>query len=375
MKLFSIVLKISLIIILGVSIFAIYIYHTAKNNSFKSYYNGHITDHFDGKKFHNIKKNTLKTNDKTVFNYFKNKLLGKGAIWPSNIKVDSVDPREIMNKSNSDSIFLVNHATILLNINGYNVLTDPIWSEYASPLQFLGPKRKADPGIKFDELPRIDLVLISHNHYDHLDSGTVRKLVKDHNPLFIIGLGVKGNLLNMGVSQDKIIELDWWDDYDFVNSKLNKEQILNITFTPAQHFSSRFLDDKNSTLWGGFVIKSNNKTIYFAGDTGYDIDLFSDIKQKFHKVDISLLPIGAYKPYSFRYVHMNPEEAVKASKLLGSKINIPIHYGTFILSFENYEDPILDLNRALKDHKLNPNHFSILKNGDYIILDKQENKK
>ncbi len=361
-------LKICTIIILIILFSLVLIFHLANKNSYKNYYYGKITDHFDGAKFHNFKSNTLKTNDKVLLNYFKNKLLGKGAIWPKNINVNYTNPINIINKNNFDIIFFINHATNLINIANYNILTDPIWSNYASPLQFLGPKRRAKPGVKFDDLPKIDIILISHSHYDHLDSQTIKRLVKSHNPIFIVGLGVGGILSQIGVPQNKIIELDWWENFKFPNSQLNNSKFLEITYVPAQHFSSRFLDDKNSTLWGGFVIKSSNKKIYFAGDTGFDSDQFHEIRKKFEVIDVSLLPIGAYKPDSFRYVHMNPEEAVKASMILESKINIPIHFGTFILSFENYYDPVLDLTKSLNKYNLDLNHFSILKNGEYKIL-------
>jgi L-ascorbate metabolism protein UlaG (beta-lactamase superfamily) len=340
------------------------IFFLAKKNAHRSYYKGSITNHFDGEKFHNLKKNDSKTNDKVVLNYFKKKLLGESASWPSKIAVNSINPLKILN-DNNDVIFLINHATTLIKTSNYNILTDPIWSNCTSPVKFIGPRRKADPGIRFEDLPEIHIVLISHNHYDHLDLSTIKMLIKNHDPVFIVGLGVGGTLSQMGVKKDKIIELDWWQNFNHQDISKSIKSNLEITFVPAQHFSSRFFDDKNSTLWGGFTIKSENRTIYFAGDTGYDSEQFAQIREKIGKINVSILPIGAYKPDSFRYVHMNPDEAVKASILLGSEVNIPMHYGTFILSFENYEDPIRDLYLSLKKHNLPKDHFSILKNGEY----------
>ena len=345
-------------------LFVLAIFFLAKENSHRSYYKGSVTDHFNGENFYNLKKNDAKTNDKVVLNYLKNKLLGRSADWPNKIEVNQIHPSKILDV-NDEVIFLINHATTLIKTSNYNILTDPMWSDYASPVKFLGPIRRAAAGIKFEDLPEIDVVLISHNHYDHLDSYTIKMLIKNHDPVFIVGLGVGGTLLQIGVKKEKIIELDWWENFHHKGKVAPKDNVLEISFVPAQHFSSRFFDDKNTTLWGGFTIKSSSRTIYFAGDTGYDSEQFLQIREKIGKIDVSLLPIGAYKPDSFRYVHMNPDEAVKASIILGSSSNIPIHYGTFILSFENYDDPINDLYLSLKNNNLPKDRFTVLKNGEY----------
>ena len=185
---------------------------------------------------------------------------------------------------NNEVIFLINHATTLIKTSNYNILTDPIWSDHASPLKFLGPKRRAASGIKFEDLTKIDIVLISHNHYDHLDSYTIKMIIKNHDPIFIIGLGVGGTLLQIGVKKEKIMELDWWENFHHKDKVKTNDKELEISFVPAQHFSSRFFDDKNTTLWGGFTIKSNNRIIYFAGDTGYDSEQFSQIREKLAKL-------------------------------------------------------------------------------------------
>ncbi|MDZ5762833.1 MBL fold metallo-hydrolase [Candidatus Cyrtobacter comes] len=331
--------------------------------SYQGFYNGSKTDHFDGKKFSNIKRNNERNDDKIYLLFLKRLLSGKLPKWPKNVPVHQVNPSKIL-QNEVDSIFLINHSTMLIKVSCYTILTDPIWSQRTSPVQFLGPKRKAAPGIKIEDLPKIDFILISHDHYDHLDCNTIRQLIQNNDPVFLVGLGVREVLLKIGVNGQRIIELDWWQEYKHIDIGNS----LVITFVPAQHFSGRFINNENTTLWGGFVIKShNNKTIYFAGDTGYDEDQFLLIKRNIGVIDVSLLPIGAYKPDSFRYVHMNPSEAVKASIILGSKVNIPIHFGTFILSFEDYNEPLNDLEAALVYYKLAMGHFTILKNGEHCL--------
>ena len=365
----------TLVIVLILFCLLVHIYLLANQNSCKSHYQGKISGHFDGKKFHNYRRNKTLLNNYAIINCFLGKIFGKVCIWPKEIVVQTTNAKNIVYNSQSDFVFFINHSTTLISLSQYNILTDPIWSNHASPLKFIGPKRRAAPGVKFSDLPEINLVLISHNHYDHLDYYTVKMLTEKHNPIFLVGLGVGGNLLNMGIKKNRIIELDWWENHIFSDPELTNKTSLEVTFVPAQHFSSRFLDDKNATLWGGFVIRSSNKKIYFAGDTGYDNNLFGTISKKMGDIDVSILPIGAYKPDSFRYVHINPEEAVKISQIIKSKINIPVHYGTFILSFESYEEPLNDLKQALKKNNLALDRFKILKNGEYIDLDCELEKK
>src|SRR6185503_7337082 len=179
-----------------------------------------------------------------------------------------------------------------------NVLTDPVWSERVSPVSWAGPKRVRPPGLAFEQLPRIDVVLISHNHYDHLDLDTLRRLERAHQPLFVTCLGNRAFLAQHGLG--RVTELDWWDTAPVGSGR--------VLCTPAQHWSGRGLSDRNRTLWGGFVIELADRTVYFAGDTGYCAQ-FAEIRSRYGVVDVALLPIAAYKPRWFmREQHMNPDE-------------------------------------------------------------------
>ncbi len=209
----------------------------------------------------------------------------------------------------------VGHASFLLQIGAVNVLTDPVWSDRASPVGFAGPRRWVPPGIRFAELPPIDVVLISHNHYDHLDDATVRRLVaREPGARWIAPLGLVPFLRARGARH--VLELDWWEETRFDG--------LAIACTPAQHFSARGFGDQNRTLWCGWALASASHRAYFAGDTGYHPE-FGAIADRFGPFDAALLPIGAYEPRWFmRPVHMNPEEAVQAFRdVLAGRPRVP----------------------------------------------------
>lgn len=241
------------------------------------------------------------------------------------------DGKSLQKNQDQLSVTWIGHATLLIQLDGKNILTDPIWSERCSPISFLGPKRYTPVGIKIENLPKIDIVLISHNHYDHLDIPTLRELEKRFSPYFFVGLK-NGELLKVeGLT--KIIELDWWDSYSILD--------LEIHFTPAQHFSARGIFDRNKSLWGSFVVRSKKqKSFYFAGDTGY-FHHFIEIGKKFQNLDLAILPIGAYEPRWFmKDFHVNPEDSVQAFLDLKAKYMIPMHYQTFVLSDEALDEPL-----------------------------------
>lgn len=241
------------------------------------------------------------------------------------------------------TVTMVNHSTVLLQGGGQNVLTDPIFSDRASPFSWFGPKRVHPPGINLENLPPLDAILVSHNHYDHMDVPTLKKL---DSPLFLSGLG---NATYMPVPTK---ELDWWESYE------------NFTYVPAEHFSARGLFDRNRALWGGFLMKLGEDLIYFAGDTGYGSH-FKEIKKRYGSPKLALLPIGAYEPRWFMQpVHMNPEEALKAHDDLGAETSVGIHWGTFQLTDEGLYDPVDELNRL----KLPQQNFIILNPGETLRL-------
>jgi N-acyl-phosphatidylethanolamine-hydrolysing phospholipase D len=228
------------------------------------------------------------------------------------------------------SVTWIGHATTLIQMNGINILTDPIWSERCSPVSFAGPKRYTPPGITLENLPKIDIVIISHNHYDHMDLPTLKTLEKLFSPTFFVGLGNKDFLSNEGLN--KVFELDWWDEKQVNNAK--------IIFTPTQHFSARGIFDRDKTLWGSYIVNVGNKTIYFAGDTAYFTG-FKEIGDRFPNIDFAILPIGAYEPRWFMQpVHMSPEESVQAFLDLRAKYFFPMHYQTFVLTDEALDEPL-----------------------------------
>ena len=230
---------------------------------------------------------------------------------------------------------LIGHATVLLQLAGLNILTDPMWSRCAGPLPWLGVKRVAPPAIPLTALPRIDLILLSHNHYDHLDRPTLRALAARDHPLILTGLGVARSVPAAGVR-----ELDWWQ-------AVSVTPALRATYVPAEHFSARGVFDRNASLWGGFVLQTALGTIYFAGDTG-DGPHFAAIRQRFGAMALSLLPIGAYLPRAIMApVHISPAEAVAASLTLQSNVSLAIHFGTFPLADDPFDLPPRALAQAL----------------------------
>ncbi|WP_138430862.1 MBL fold metallo-hydrolase [Fodinibius saliphilus] len=253
----------------------------------------------------------------------------------------------------------VNHATYLLQVDDLNILTDPVWSFRASPYQWIGPKRMRPPGIAFEDLPDIDVVLLTHNHYDHLDLSTVKKLQKRYKPKFIVPLGVEKLLHDHGIINTS--HLDWWDHHPISNS-------LSLTAVPAQHFSGRGLFDRNKTLWCGYVLHASIGNIYFAGDTGYG-DFIRAIGNKFGPIHTSFLPIGAYKPRWFmQKIHMSPREAVKAHKYIQSQQSFAMHFGTFPMADDGMYEPIEELKHALEEFQINKQQFRVLNEGESEFL-------
>lgn len=286
---------------------------------------------FDGERFQNLEP----APDKPLLDLLKWKFLGDKKLWP--IWIESAPGNILKERTEKDETHwnVINHATVLIQMDGLNILTDPIWSERTSPLSFVGPKRVRKPGLKFESLPEIDIVLISHNHYDHLDIPTLLQLKEKFNPLFIVGLKNRELLESEGIQ--KIVEMDWWQ----------QQQVgaLKIHFVPAQHWSARGLFDKRKALWGGFVLEGSSK-VYFAGDTGWG-SFFQLIKDRIGSPDLAFLPIGSYAPRWFmKNYHINPHEAVKAHKVLGVRKSVGIHFGTFQLTDEGIDDPIDDLKLA-----------------------------
>ena len=245
-------------------------------------------------------------------------------------------------------VTLVNHSTVLIQQGATNILTDPIWSERASPVSWLGPKRRRKPGVRMEDLPPIHAVLISHNHFDHLDLPTLRQLAARGSSTFVVA--ARGARLLRSQRIESVHELDWGESLAISG--------FIIHSVPALHFSARSILDRNKTLWCGYIIEYPESLVYFAGDTGFGSH-FAQIREKFGSPQVALLPIGAYEPRWFMSpVHMAPEEAVRAHEILGAKTSIAIHHGTFQLADEGIDTPQKQLMAGKRDDL-----FLILRNG------------
>ncbi|MFK7963158.1 MAG: MBL fold metallo-hydrolase [Burkholderiaceae bacterium] len=268
--------------------------------------------------------------------------------------------RNLANPGADPSVTWIGHATTLVQMAGANILTDPHFGERASPVSFAGPKRKVALPAALAQLPRIDVVVISHNHYDHLDVGTIQALAKQAGgpPLFLVPLGVDEWFADLGI--DGARAMDWWDAIE-VNE-------LRIHFVPVHHWSARGLGDRNETLWGGWVVKTSEASVFFAGDTGYSRD-FAEIGARFGGFDLALIPVGAYEPRWFmKEQHVNPEEAVQIHLDVKARRSLGIHWGTFELTDEALDQPILDLNRALKKFDVSGEAFRLLRHGESMEI-------
>tara|TARA_B100001113_G_scaffold102987_2_gene83379 strand:- start:597 stop:1619 length:1023 start_codon:yes stop_codon:yes gene_type:complete len=253
----------------------------------------------------------------------------------------------------------IGHSSFLINNGDINILVDPIYSKRASPLSFIGPKRLIPPGVDFNKLPSIDIVAVSHSHYDHLDLPTLTRLYKRNNEtLFLVPMKVGKLLKSSGITN--VVELNWWDTIS-INKSL-------ITFVPVHHWSSRTPFDKNKTLWGGWWIETNDIKIVHLGDTGYTHD-FKLINSELGSPDIAFIPIGAYEPRDImKDSHLNPSEAIQTAIDLNAGKAIGMHWGTFTLTDEPVKDPPRILNLELQNRGLD-NLFIIPKPGEIISLE------
>lgn len=268
----------------------------------------------------------------------------------------------------SPSVTWIGHATALVQLGGKNVLTDPMFSQRASPFSFIGPSRKVPLPVQISELPHIDVVVISHNHYDHLDQASVEQLNLQAGgpPLFLVPLGVRDWFQSLGITNVK--EMDWWDKTVLDN--------LDIYFVPATHWSARGVFDRSETLWGGWVIQAAAQqagaepfSVYFAGDTGYSKD-FRDIGERFGRFDLALIPIGAYAPRWFmQNQHVDPAQAVLIHEDVRAKRSVAIHWGTFELADDPLDEPPRELAKALREAGLPQEQFVTLKHGETLKLD------
>lgn len=317
---------------------------------------GPASPHFNGRRFY------METgvSSRSLWSVIKWFLTRDAAAWPTKL----IPAGKISLPSATDEhciVTFINHSSCLIQTDKINILTDPHYSDRASPFQWIGPHRVQEPGIAYEKLPRIDVVIISHDHYDHMDKRTLKMLYKDYKPLFLVGLGNDVHLKSFGIITN-VKTVDWWQPIQIANTI--------FTFVPAQHYSNRGLLDHNTTLWGGYVMQIENAKLFFAGDTGY-AQHFKTIYEHFGPMDLSMLPIGAYCPRWFMQpVHINPEEAVLAHLDLKSKMSIGIHYKTFQLSDESYEQPLVDLAAAKQKYDISADTFIAPDFGQSFIVRK-----
>ena len=272
-----------------------------------------------------------------------------------NFPVAENDPAFLRANQQEATLTWIGHAGFLLQVGGVNLLTDPQFSERASPFSWVGPKRLVRPGLRMEDLPPIHAVLISHNHYDHLDVETVRALARrPENPRFFVPLGLKEWFADLDI--ENVVEMDWWEETEFRGL-----QIVNVE---ARHFSRRGPFDAMKTLWSGWAVLHPTLRFYHAGDTGYGA-FFKEIKRRVGPLDLVALPIGAYEPRWFmQEVHLNPAEAVQAYQDLGARFAVGMHWGTFDLTDELPETPPKALRQALARSNISPDQFFVLQHGE-----------
>ena len=318
----------------------------------KAYYKGPSSDHFDGVQFYNPWNRRYHS----FWSFLRWRFQAKPKSWPKKVaSLKDTPPAHV--PGSTLRVSFVGHSTVLIQTENMNILTDPIWSERASPFAWLGPKRVAAPGISFDQLPKIDLILVTHNHYDHLDLPTLKKLWDRDQPLILAPLG--NDVVIHTVYSDIVVDtLDWHQ-----NTKIGN---ITVHLEPIQHWSARNLRDRDKALWGAFVIESPSGKIYFAGDTGYGTgDHFRKTVENFGPFRFAMLPIGACEPRWFmNYAHMNPEEAVVAHQVLNGPYTLAIHHATFQLADEGYDDPVRELASAKLKHQIKDEWFRALKVGE-----------
>lgn len=260
----------------------------------------------------------------------------------------------VLSPSPPSSVTWVGHSTLLVQLDGINVLTDPHWSHRASPVTFAGPPRVSPPGLRFEQLPPIHLVIISHNHYDHLDLPTVTRLAATHDPLFLVPLGLKKWF--QAHNMVRVKELDWWEEVPV--------QSLQVVCLPAQHFSGRTLWDHNKTLWSSWAVMGAGKRLFFSGDTGY-YPVFKNIGERFGPFDLAAISIGAYLPREIMHMtHLTPEEALQVHMELQGKQLLGIHWGTFDLTEEPFDEPPARLQAEAQRRGLDPETIWVLNPGE-----------
>lgn len=324
-------------------------------NGANPYYSGDVTDHFDGQTFFN--PNGLQP--RSFGDFLKWQFGGNRAKWPA--AFPSPHPRARPDPGVDDDrlrVTMVGHASLLIQAAGLNLLTDPVWSERVSPFSFIGPKRVNAPGIAFEDLPRIDAVLLTHNHYDHLDIATLQMLHDRHDPIVVTPLG-NDAIVKKTVPTMRFACGDWGDSFT-----LSPE--VRVHIEPAHHWSARGTGDRRMALWSAFAVEAPAGKIYIAGDTGFHDGInYRNAAEKHGGFRLAILPIGAYEPRWFmKGQHQNPDEAVRGMQLCGADFAAGCHWGTFQLTNEPIEEPRDLLYAALQRHGIADERFRAMLPGE-----------
>ncbi|TGX54980.1 hypothetical protein E5A73_05940 [Sphingomonas gei] len=321
------------------------------------YHDGPVSDHFDGTRFFNPGEPDT---DRSLSQVLRWRRSVPDNPWPSSIGVMPVVPDT---RVQGLRVTMVGHATLLIQLAGLNILTDPVWSDRASPLAFAGPRRVTAPGVKIEDLPPIDAILLSHNHYDHLDIATLKALHERHAPLIVTPLG-NDSIVRRHIAAARIEAGDWGDRFAIGPG-------AEVHIVPATHWSSRGIRDRRMALWGGFMVRAGGRLVYFAGDTGYGTgNIFRAMRARFGPTDVALLPIGAYDPRWFMAAqHTDPEEAIQIVRDLDARAAVGIHWGTFKLTDEPRDDPATRLAAGLAAAGIAQNAFIAMQPADMAEFD------
>jgi L-ascorbate metabolism protein UlaG (beta-lactamase superfamily) len=322
------------------------------------YYDGPVSDHFDGARFFDPRGAPPKSRRHLLRWLFDRHWRAAKSKWPTKALSPYVDRPPPRVEGATWRISYVGHASLLVQTAGINILLDPVWSKRASPFRFVGPKRVNDPGIAFADLPPIDVVLVSHGHYDHLDLTTLSRIAAAHRARVITPLG------NDTIMRDHDPAIAA-EAYDWEN-RVDIGGGIAVTLVAARHWSARTLSDRNMSLWASFVIKTPGGSIYFVADSGYgDGAYFRQARERHGPFRLAILPIGAYEPRWFmRDQHMNPTESVQALIDCSAEIALAHHYGTFQLTDEPFDAPLIALANALKAAGISPELFRVLQPGE-----------
>lgn len=335
------------------------------------YYAGPVSDHFDGHRFFNPgSRDPPRLDTSRMLNRWLNT---ERPAWPDSVPVQpSVPPRNVAGEEMR--VTWIGHSTVLVQVAGLNILTDPIWSERASPFSFMGPTRVREPGVRFDDLPHIDLVLVSHNHWDHLDLPTLQRLWARDRPLIVTGLGNDTLLRSAGIESTA---LDWSERIWRYDGRWTRQmppvyecapqgcpRIDEVRAMRTWHWSSRWGSDRNRALWTGFRIITPAGNIFFAGDTGWGDGTWVTEAARLGPYRLAIIPIGAYLPRDImQNSHMGPEEALRVFRALNPAMALAVHWGTFQLAFERIDDPPRTLAALMQQQGLAPGRFFVAETG------------